>query len=133
MKIIIAEMDWRFAHRARRYLEDRAHLVAFHTDPQMLIERVEQWRPDLVILAAELAEGGTLQRIMDSPQRPAVLLTEFMDRYDRAWRVWQVGGDEILMKPVFSTAELQGAIVTALENAASGRRLWRAAAAKVSA
>ena len=45
-----------------------------------------------------------------------------MDRYDRAWRAWQTGGDELLMKPVFTSAELHQAIVTALENAAAGCR-----------
>ncbi len=133
MKVLIAETDWRFAHHARSFLETRAHFVAFQTRPAQLLERTQQWCPDLLILAAELAEGGTLKTLMAMKPRPAVLLTEYMDRYDRAWRMWQVGGDEILMKPLFNNHELQEGIITAMENAASGARIWHAAAAKVSA
>ena len=45
-----------------------------------------------------------------------------MARFDRAWRVWQKGGDELLLKPVFTVDELHQAIVTARENAVTGRR-----------
>jgi len=51
-----------------------------------------------------------------------VLLTGWLDRYDIAWRAWQKGGDELLIKPVFSTDDIHEAIVTALENAAAGTR-----------
>ena len=63
-----------------------------------------------------------------NPQ-PAVLLTIWMDRYDIAWRAWQRGGDELLMKPLFNTGELHLAIVTALQNAAAGTRTSRMPAA----
>jgi CheY-like chemotaxis protein len=120
MKVLIADPDWRFAHQASRYLESHAHLVLCESDPRGAWERARTWQPDLVILAAELAEKGLMNRVNSLPHRPAVLLTEHMDRYDRAWRAWQTGGDELLMKPVFKTEEFHQAMVTALENAATG-------------
>jgi len=133
MKVIVAETDWPFAQHVRSYLETRAHLVAFETQREQLIRRVQQWQPDLLILAAELTEDGTLQALMQLKPRPAILLSEYMDRYDRAWRAWQLGGDDILMKPIFTTDELQESISTALEKAATGARVWTAAAGKISA
>ena len=57
-----------------------------------------------------------------------MLLTENLDRFDRAWRAWQQGGDELLLKPVLSTHDLHQAIVTARENAVAGVRPHPAAA-----
>ena len=128
MKVLIADPDWRFARNTRDYLESHAHLVLSHAEADHVMDRVRTWQPDLVILAAELAEPGLLNELTSSPNRPALLLTEYMDRYDRAWRAWQQGGDELLMKPVFKSSELHQAIVTALENAAAGTRTRPAAA-----
>lgn len=128
MKVLIADPDWRFARKTRDYLESHAHMVLSHAESDHVMERVRSWHPDLVIIAAELAEKGLLNELSGLPDRPAILLTEYMDRYDRAWRSWQKGGDELLMKPVFKTSELQQAIVTALENAAAGTRTRSAAA-----
>ena len=55
--------------------------------------------------------------------KPAVLLTGRMDRYSVAWKAWQKGGDELLMKPVFKSEEIHDAIVTAMENRVSGKRV----------
>ena len=49
--------------------------------------------------------------------KPAILISEHMSNYKRAWAAWQRGGDELLMKPIFKATELQEAVVTALENA----------------
>ncbi len=121
MKVLIADPDWRFARQASSHLESRAHLVINQADTDEALNRAEQWQPDLVIMAAELAEKGLMKSIYALSPRPAVLLTEHMERYDRAWRVWQNGGDELLMKPVFRAEELHEAIVTAMENATTGR------------
>jgi len=131
MKVLIVDPDWRFAQQAGSYLEKFAHLVVHQTAGDQAIAQAEHWRPDLVVLAAELAADGLLEGLCRLSPRPAVLLTEHMDRYDRAWRVWQKGGDELLMKPVFTHDDLHLAVVTALENAAAGvrRRRQRAASA----
>jgi len=57
-----------------------------------------------------------------------VLLTGWMERYDRVWRIWQEGGDELLMKPMFNTDDLHQGIVVALENASTGTRIRPVAA-----
>ena len=128
LKVLIADPDWRFSRQASHYLESRAHLVVRRPDPAEALDQARHWQPELVILAAEIAEKGLLRDLGNLPSRPAVLLTEHMDRYDRAWRAWQIGGDELLMKPVFSAEELHQAIIIALENAAAGARLRPVAA-----
>ena len=120
MKVLIADPDWRFSLKATRYLESHAHLVVSHTESEAALACARHWRPDLVILAAEVAEMGLMNAIYSMMPRPAVLLTEHLDRYDRAWRAWQTGGDELLIKPVFKSSELQQAIIMAMENATAG-------------
>lgn len=117
MKVLIADPDRRFAGRALRYFESRAHMAVHKTAAEEASATAEQWRPDLLVVAAELAEDGLLERIYALPDRPAVLLTGWVDRCDRVWRAWQSGGDELLMKPVLNTRDLQVAVVTAMENA----------------
>jgi len=133
MKVLVVEPDWRFAQKASAYLESHAHLVVRENRLDAALLRAAQWHPDLVIVAAEVAEDGFVQRLGEIEPRPAVLLTGWLDRCDIAWRAWQKGGDELLMKPVFTTEELHQAIVTALENAATGnwdvRRHQRAVSA----
>jgi DNA-binding response OmpR family regulator len=122
MKVLIVEPDWRFARMATAYLESHAHLVVQEVRLDDAIRRASHWHPDLAIVAAEVAEDGFVDLLSEVAPRPAVLLTGWLDRYDIAWRAWQRGGDELLMKPVFTTDELHEAIVTALENAATGAR-----------
>ena len=128
MKVLVVDPDWRFSHQAASFLESHAHLVVTTADPREALERARHWRPDVTILAAELAEKGLLADLAALRPRPAILLTEHMERFDRAWRVWQAGGDELLLKPVFRGEELHLAIVAALENATVGSRPCRALA-----
>ena len=122
MKVLIADPDWRFVRHASAFLESHAHLVVQATRGQQALEIARHWQPDLLIVSEELTPSGILEELQSLPARPAVLLVGWMDRYDRVWRAWQQGGDELLMKPVFKAKELHEAIVTALENAAAGVR-----------
>ena len=122
MKVLIADNDWRFAQQAGEYLESKAHLVVHQPKPKEALATIEHWQCELVILSAELAEKGMLEAINKLPNRPAIVLAGRLDQYDCVWRAWQKGGDDILMKPIFHTQDLQLAMVTALENAAGGRR-----------
>jgi DNA-binding response OmpR family regulator len=122
MKVLIADPDWRFAEKACLFLESRAHLVVCENRPSVVLEHAQSWQPDLVILAGELAQRGLIEPLTAANPRPAILLTEHMARFDRAWQVWQKGGDELLLKPVFKIDELHDAIVVARENAAAGLR-----------
>ena len=122
MKVLIADPDWRFASQAAGYLESHAHLVVRCSEQKAAAKTAAQWRPDLVIVSETLTETGLLEQLHGMEDRPAVLLVGRMDRYDRVWRAWQLGGDELLMKPVFKSQELHDAIVTALENATTGQR-----------
>ncbi|MBS3733328.1 MAG: response regulator [Phycisphaerae bacterium] len=125
MKVLIADPDGRFADQATRHLESHAHNVVHQPSPWAALERIDHWQPDLIIVSAELTASGILERIAALPSRPAVLLTEQMDRYDRAWRAWQRGGDELLLKPLLHRDDLPDAILAAMENAASGTRPHR--------
>ena len=128
MRVLIVDPDWRFTHRASRFLESLAHLVVCETRADGALARTRHWHPDLVILDAELANTGLLESLNGLPSRPAVLLTGWIDRCDRVWRAWQQGGDELLMKPVFRSSDLLEGVVIALENAAAGARPARTAA-----
>lgn len=129
MKVLICDSDWRFAQRAGRFLESHAHLVVTHTHAAKLAETVHHWQPDLLIVAAEFVEAGALDALAEADNPPAVLLVEYMDRYDRAWRAWQTAGDELILKPVLRREEFHQAVVAALENAAAGFRRPAAVAA----
>ncbi len=131
MKVLIADADWHFTRQAESYLESHAHNVATETKASEVLAHARHWQPDLVILSAELAEDGE-KSLLDSlgklPNRPAVLLTEFIHRYDRAWRMWQQGGDDLLIKPILSENDIHAAVTTAMTNAAAGRPTTRKAA-----
>jgi len=122
MKVLIADPDWHFSQQVSHYLELRAHLVVTESRQEQAAERVNHWRPDLAIVAAEMADDDLMKTLYALNPRPAVLLTGWMDRYALAWKAWQKGGDDLLIKPVFSTDDLHEAIVTAMENAATGTR-----------
>ena len=122
MKVLMAEPDRRFAEHATSYLESHAHLVVHETQVDRALAQAMHWKPDLIIAAAELAGSGLLEALGNLRPRPAILLTGWMDRFDRVWRAWQEGGDELLMKPIFQVQELHAAILTAMENAAAGTR-----------
>jgi CheY-like chemotaxis protein len=128
LKVLIADPDWRFTEQASTYLESHAHLVVCEAGTKEARAQALHWKPDLVILSAELANRGLLEPVMALKPRPAVLLTGRMDRFDLAWKAWQKGGDELLMKPIFTVDELHQAVVTALENRTTGTRRTRQAA-----
>ena len=126
MRVLIVETDWRFVNQAVEYLEARAHDVVLQPNPREAIELSRRWRPDLVIAASQFGQTGLLEALHGMPERPAVLLTGAMARYDLAWKAWQRGGDELLMKPIFRIGELREAIVAARQIAVSGGRRLRA-------
>ena len=119
LKVLISDPDWRFARQATNYLEAHAHLVVSHPSARNAVACARHWQPDLIILSAGLADDTLMHELYALRPRPAILLAEHMSSYDRAWRAWQLGGDELLMKPVFSSRELHEAVVMALENAAA--------------
>jgi len=125
MKVLIADPDWYFAEHATKFLESRAHLVVHHPSAWQAIAQASRWKPDLAIVSAELADSGILEALATVRPRPAVLLTEHLDRFDRAWRAWQRGGDDLLIKPVLQEDDLREAIVGAMQNAAVGTRTRR--------
>lgn len=126
MKVLIADPDWRFTRKATAFLESRAHDVVVQPVGRALIKQVRRWRPDVVIVAVELAEDGLLEALQAGPGRPAVVLTSWLDGYCPAWRAWRRGADELLIKPVLASADLQQALVIARQRAAAQ---WPARAA----
>jgi len=122
MKVLIVDPDQHFCEMATKYLESHAHLTVTTADTADALAQVRGWQADLVIVAGEVVDRAFMNSLYGMRPRPAVLVTEHLDSFGRAWRVWQMGGDELLMKPVLRAAELHEAIVTALENAAAGVR-----------
>ena len=125
MRILIVDHDRSFLEEVRELLEPRGHLVVNETDPNFALERARRWRPDLVMVSAELeacSQGDMLERLRQLRPAPAVLLTSHLDRFDLAWQAWQKGGDELLLKPILQPSQLQVAMMTALQNALCPRR-----------
>ena len=118
MKIIIVDSDWRFVSKITRYFESFADTV-LQQSAFSLVERAQTWQADLIVLSAEYATSDLLGSLEEITPRPAVLLTEHMSRYDRAWAAWQRGGDELLMKPVFKSQDLRDAVLVAMQKAAT--------------
>jgi len=127
LKVLIADPDWRFTRKTANYFESRAHMVVSQPLADQAVATARHWRPDLAIVSEELSETGIIEELYALDPRPAVLLVGWMDRYDRVWRAWQRGGDELLMKPIFTSDELQVAVVAALESATTGVRVRQAA------
>ena len=75
MRTLIIDADDRFARQARTYLEDHAHHVVVAGDSTGLSTTLARWRPHLVIIDVESAEGGALDLLAAAPCQPAVLLT----------------------------------------------------------
>ncbi|NBB96504.1 MAG: hypothetical protein GVY16_12310 [Planctomycetes bacterium] len=116
MRVMIVEPDWHFATQVAEHFEGNGDLVVRET-PEDFIEHADRWHPDMVLLSAELASSETLAALQALHPRPVLLLTEHMSRFDRAWSAWQVGGDELLMKPMLHQRELNEAVVSARQNA----------------
>lgn len=115
-KILIVESDRRFADQLVRYFESKGSHALVQT-PESVLESAGRCKPDLVILSAEFASISLLRDLRLLPERPAILLTEEMSFYRRAWRAWQMGGDELLIKPVLKASQLADAVFEAMKNA----------------
>jgi DNA-binding response OmpR family regulator len=125
MRILIVDPDWFFLAQARDHLESRGNHVIHEPDPLRALECCRRWRPDVAMLSAEMSEccdGNLLTEFKRLHPAPAVVLTAALERFDKAWRAWQRGGDDMLFKPLLHPSELHVSIVTALENAICPRR-----------
>ncbi len=125
MKILIADPDWHFLGQVRDVLEPLGHHVVHEPQPDEAVARADHWKPDIVMASAELpacCDGELLGRLSGVQPRPAIVLTAGLERFSEAWRAWQRGGDELIIKPVLHPSELRVAIITALKNAVHPRR-----------
>jgi len=119
MKILIADNDWQFLRQAREYLEPMGHLVVHESDPDAALGRGESWKPDVVMISAELpacSDGALLGQLQNIRPRPAIVLTAPLEKFGDAWRAWQRGGDELVIKPVLHASELHVALLVAMKN-----------------
>jgi DNA-binding response OmpR family regulator len=121
MRVIIVESDRQFAEKAATYFEGHGDQV-INESPTTLIDRLRHWQADLLLLSAESATEELMNAIRALRAGPAILLSEHMSRFQRAWSAWQRGGHELLMRPIFHAYELREAVTVALENAAVGTR-----------
>ena len=121
MKILVVDPDWHFLQQAREYLEGLGNHVVHEPRPDDAAARARHWRPDVVMVSAELpeaCEGDLLATLTALTPRPAVVLTAALENFGHAWRAWQRGGDELIIKPVLNASEFHVAIVAAFRNAA---------------
>lgn len=125
MKVLIVDSDWSFARQAADILEPCGHHVVQEARPRQALAAAVQWRPDVILVSAEMpqvCDGELLQSLGDLRPRPALLLVSALGRFDKAWRAWRRGGEEVLFKPILHPSELHVAIMIARENAVLPRR-----------
>ncbi len=125
MKILIADPDWNFLNQAREYLEPMGHLVVHETNAQAAAARAEQWKPDVIMVSVEFpecTEGDLLATFQNLHPRPAVVLTSQLENFAEAWRAWQHGGDELVVKPILHGSELHVALLVAMKNVHTPRQ-----------
>lgn len=129
MKILVADPDWHFLRQVREHLEPMGHSVVHEAGPDGAVSRAARWKPDIVMVSAEMPEcsdGDLLAALEGVQPRPAVVLTASLEKFSEAWRAWQRGGDELIIKPVLHPSELHVALLIALKNTVTPRE--RAAA-----
>ena len=120
MKILVVDSDWQFLCKTRDILEPRGHYIVHEDDPERALRRSLKWRPDVIMVSTEYescCDGNLLGDLSRLKPRPAVLLTSALTDFDKAWRAWQRGGDEVLCTPMLHTSELHVAIMIARQNA----------------
>lgn len=136
MRILMLQSDWNFIRQARGFLENHGHSVVVENDPKLALARADHWKPDVVIVGADLAgvhKGDLLAQFKECQPRPALLLTAPLARFDLAWRAWQKGADEMIFTPLLHASELNVAIFTATENMLCPRRRYKSTAKALSA
>jgi CheY-like chemotaxis protein len=124
MKVLVIDPDPQFLNTVCDLYEPRGHAVVHETDTAIAIARAHHWQPDVVIVSAEIercCNGDLLSQLAQVEGRPAILLTAHMDRFDKAWRAWQRGADELLLKPVLHPADLDAAVLAARQNAVAAQ------------
>lgn len=121
LKVLMCDTDWRFVEHATRFLTTHGHQVISEPLPSEALDLALRWKPDVLVISSESATGqnsSLLAELRSVSPRPAILLTGQLDRFDAAWQAWQLGGDELLLKPVIHAWELHTAIIAAIERAA---------------
>ncbi|MDY7011846.1 MAG: response regulator [Planctomycetota bacterium] len=120
MKILVVDSDLPFLRKTRDLLEPRGHHVVHEADTDDALRRSLKWHPDVIMVSTEYdscCDGALLGDFSRLRPRPAILLTSEMTDFDRAWRAWRRGGDEVLFKPLLHSSELHTAIMSARQNA----------------
>ncbi len=120
MKILVVDSDWSFLRQARDLLEPHGHYVVHEVDADRAFQRSLKWHPDVIMVSTEhesCCDGNLLSDLARLTPRPAILLVSAMTDFEKAWRAWQRGGDEVLFKPLLHSSELHTAIMSARQNA----------------
>ncbi|MCK4624991.1 MAG: response regulator, partial [Phycisphaerae bacterium] len=116
MKILVVDSDWAFLRQTRDLLEPRGHYVVHEADTDRALRRSLKWHPDVIMVSTEYescCDGNLLNDLARLTPRPAILLVSAMTDFEKAWRAWQRGGDEVLFKPLLHSSELHTAIMSA--------------------
>ena len=120
MKILVVDSDSSFLRQTRDLLEPRGHYVVHEADTDRALRRSLKWHPDVIMVSTEYescCDGNLLNDLARLTPRPAILLISAMTDFEKAWRAWQRGGDEVLFKPLLHSSELHTAIMSARQNA----------------
>ena len=125
LKVLLVDSDWYFLNQATNILESRGHHVLQEPDPAEAVERARRWRPDVAMVDVRLPvvhQGELLAQLADIQPRPAIVLLSALGDFEKAWKAWQRGGDDVLFKPILHPADVHLAILTARKNALCPQR-----------
>jgi DNA-binding response OmpR family regulator len=125
-RLMIVHRDGQTLLQVRSILEARGLSVVEVIDPERFLSSIEQYRPDLLVIAQDLPDvtGSDLCRVVRSHHRwnriPVVLLTSRVDP-ETVQEIFEAGADDFVSMPL-----AQPDLITRIESRLHRARLHRA-------
>ncbi|HEV56074.1 MAG TPA: response regulator [Phycisphaerales bacterium] len=129
LTILNCDPDVEFMRRAGDALRAAGHHVLVAPDRSKAIELLLGGRRGVVIVpsvAFNRPESEHLAPFIHGlPERPAVIITMTLGRFDLAQQAWQLGADEAVFKPLLDDTELTDAVNRAMDKVAADESVER--------
>jgi two-component system chemotaxis response regulator CheY len=104
-KVLICDRDTEAMRPALAVLEKRGCLCLAVGGPLECLDAVRSWSPDLVLLGADLPNGGALSVLksirscVETENLAVIVVAEYVEEED-VWRAYHAGADLYVEKPV---------------------------------
>ncbi|MGC9457338.1 MAG: hypothetical protein ACP5DC_07410 [Halothiobacillaceae bacterium] len=128
LTILVCDPDAEFVRGAGDALRAAGHHVLVAPDRSRAMGLLLGGKPQVVIVPSEAFNRPESEHmaafIHGLPDRPAVIITMTLGRFDLAQQAWQLGADEAVFKPLLDDTELTDAVNRAMDKVAgeSGER-----------